>query len=547
MLLVIVILGTVIGLVLGLTDTAHLAQSFRTMDAKYAVIAFALGIGFCFFSAMGVFILIRSQKTKVPGQVAFYITNSEGFFNGITPFSSGSQPFQAYYFIKYGADGEDTTSSLLLNIILYQIIAIIVSTVSLIVYYGVIRTRLDAKIAIVWVGWLINILFLSIMLLTVYVKKFYKFIIGIFKLLAKIKPLRKTMEDLIAKTPKFVEEYQKTVKYMFQRPKIVISVMLVKLISVVMVCSITFFAAKALVGDVVQWADFGYFFVSTVVSFHLMNWVPLPGASGGAEGAMILMLSGVALTAGTAMNATETAAVMLLYRICSYYLVMVYGLLFYLMFTVYNRKQVRAKRKFQKYVLENDEKNHPLRIAYFTDFYQNEDFYESFIGRPNLQVDIYNTKYYGKDYEEKKNATYINMKKIPSLRRFRAYLWSKKISRSNRQYDLIVSDSTLFVGHIAKYYSRNSAIPFVFVAKKRFNTDRYINYLNNKRLASFINTSDLTVFKNEEEKEMILKESRAKTDCYLISNNLKMDEIREVRNKVYQEIGFDVNEEIVED
>ena len=52
---------------------------------------------------------------------AFKLSLATMFFNGITPFATGGQPMQLYYFKKEGVSLTESSNIILQNSILYQI------------------------------------------------------------------------------------------------------------------------------------------------------------------------------------------------------------------------------------------------------------------------------------------------------------------------------------------------------------------------------------------------------------------------------------------
>ena len=65
----------------------------------YIAICVALILLYCFFFQLSLTILIKHKYKEISVVDSMYISGSEFFFNGITPFSSGGQPFQAYALI----------------------------------------------------------------------------------------------------------------------------------------------------------------------------------------------------------------------------------------------------------------------------------------------------------------------------------------------------------------------------------------------------------------------------------------------------------------
>ena len=108
-------------------------------------------------------------KTGLPTELTFIDTlivgKMEYLFNAITPFSSGSQPIQTYYFNKLGANYEEATSISLSNFIVYQVTLTIFSTVGMIMYFSKIYEVASHYMWIIVVGYIMNTLMLTLMIL----------------------------------------------------------------------------------------------------------------------------------------------------------------------------------------------------------------------------------------------------------------------------------------------------------------------------------------------------------------------------------------------
>lgn len=527
LIVVLIILASVMSLVFSLADYKDIKDTFSNLKHGTYFLTLVLVVLSLFFSALSNYLVIKSQRTKVPNRFSFYLNNSEAFFNGITPFGSGSQPFQAYYYMKYGADGEDTTSSLLLNLIVYQFVSLVISTVSIFIFYELLKIRLGTKMIIVWIGWILNTSFIMIMLLTVYVKSFYKLLILFLKLLSKIKPLKKIMEQKIKETPNFVINYQKTVKKLIKDPKLLFPVVLTKAISVVLYGGITYFVLISM-GVKTKYGDFGYLFATTLVSVVLMAWVPLPGASGGTEATFLLLMSDLTLKSGETITASKAAAIMILWRATTYYFSILYGAFFAMLLGIYNRRHISKNNLLVKNVFERFKENKPVRIAYFTDFIENNIYQEiKNKVRKNTIIDIYsNKKINDLDVKILKRSFLRKLNKISFIKKINVLLDAKKISNNN-YYDLIISDSASYYGEVARRVNESSLYPFIFLHRKRNSTSKINKFFNTKKEIYLMNYADIVLFKNEKEKNEFLR----KNNSYKLKKHLYYEELKELTIK----------------
>ena len=228
--LVIVILAVILLLTFKLGDLNEISETFKQLDGVKFLGAIGVTFIYLIFTALTGFFIIIFQKVKINKRAAFFINSTEYFLNGITPSQSGSQPFQAYYYMKEGASGDDATTVLIVNFIIYQFMVIVMSSVAIGVFYKELLTVLGRSIWILWTGYGVNILVFLFILSLVYIKGVSTFIIKLLGLIAKIKPLKNLMNKLIDKTPKFVNDFQKSIKLLLKRKRVFIFTTLVRVI-----------------------------------------------------------------------------------------------------------------------------------------------------------------------------------------------------------------------------------------------------------------------------------------------------------------------------
>ena len=129
-----------------------------------------------------------SNASKTDG---YLIGCSEHFYNGVTPFATGGQPFQIYSFTKRGTSASVATSAVLANFVTFMIATNLIAFVSLFFYPEI--TKGLAALNIEWakyvaiVGYTINFLVLLFMIALGTSKHLKNWIIAIIKFLTKPK------------------------------------------------------------------------------------------------------------------------------------------------------------------------------------------------------------------------------------------------------------------------------------------------------------------------------------------------------------------------
>ena len=121
LLVVFIILVIMLVIVLINNDVGEIAKAIRTCDVKYMMLALICIIVFVLFTSFSLMQLVILKK-KIRFIDSFNIANCALFYNGITPFASGGQPFQVYYYTKVNVKTDESTSVIMINFIIHQLV-----------------------------------------------------------------------------------------------------------------------------------------------------------------------------------------------------------------------------------------------------------------------------------------------------------------------------------------------------------------------------------------------------------------------------------------
>lgn len=289
--------------------------------AKYRYIGVAIGVIFIYLIATwaSMHIILR-LKAKIKLSDSFNIANCAHFYNGITPFASGGQPFQMYYYSKVKVDPNVSASVVMMNFIIHQLVLTALSIIALVFYFNelIVNTNMGFRIAII-VGFSINSIILGLLITIAVSKKVKVFFLWIVGTFYKIKPLRNRRETAIYKADSFFMNFQTGFKEIFRHFGVLWITVLFKVISFIAYFIIPFFIFKAL-GINVGVEKIPFIIWMTAFAFVIMSFMPTPGASGGAEWAFNeVFISLAGMTQAIALSA------ILLWRFLTYYLVMILG------------------------------------------------------------------------------------------------------------------------------------------------------------------------------------------------------------------------------
>ena len=272
---------------------------------------------------LSMYIIQNKLRNSVNFFTSITISNTEYLFNAITPFSSGGQPFQAYYYIKNGLSGDEAASILVANFTIYQFVLTLFSTTGLIIYYNRISQAIQEYIYLIIIGYFFNTVILVGLILVSFVKSFKKLLKNTFKLFGKIRFLAKPMEKLQERTFSFVENFQAGVKYLFSRKRVFLGSSFLRLFDLFVVNAIPILIFLAL-GTKVEFSDYLFIIMMSAFASTFMMWVPTPGASGGVEWAYTVLFVNVIATTSVVVTS------MLVWRVITYYLGIILGFISYL-------------------------------------------------------------------------------------------------------------------------------------------------------------------------------------------------------------------------
>jgi len=328
--LVVAILIFVLILALSLGDIKQIYNVLTTKtNYLYLLLALAVAFIYCILWQISLTILIRKKTKEISIKDCIFISGSEFFFNGITPFSSGGQPFQAYALKNKGLKYSDSTSVLLTNFLIYQVVINILAIVSLCLYYARLNESISNLAWLIFIGFSINA-FVMVLIILVGANKFTANLIKKFlALLAKIKFLKKFLEPRLVAFDNYVNEVQTAFKEIYKQKLVVFVSFILKVIGQLIYNSIPFIILIAM-GVELKFIDIFYVIGMTSFAMTVAVWIPTPGSSGGMELAFTTLFSTLLVSYSDANSIAVSA--MLIWRLITYYLLMIYGLILYFLY-----------------------------------------------------------------------------------------------------------------------------------------------------------------------------------------------------------------------
>lgn len=269
------------------------------------------------FQSLSQYRFLREVKKDYTFLSCLKLMTMAMFFNAITPFSSGGQPFEMYLLKKDGVKVSDSANALLQNFITYQFALIFVGTIAIFLN-SILHLFPDGNILknVVLIGYIINVLVMSLIIFISRAKKINTKVFNkIFHFIFHFKFI-KNKEEKKAKAEKWVDDFYNSTAVMKDNFKNTILSFIFNLCSLMCLYLIPLFIFYSLgIGNKLTALNS---IILSGYTFLIGSFVPIPGGTGGLEYAYMdffkIFISGSILSCS-----------MLLWRLITYYLGILVG------------------------------------------------------------------------------------------------------------------------------------------------------------------------------------------------------------------------------
>lgn len=295
----------------------EIISQILTMNIWYLLLAFILLIIFWLFRTYPMYSFCKKINKTFKYSDAFLLTLRTQFFNAVTPFATGGQPYQIYYIKKCGLNYAESTSVVLENFIVYQIALVLLGLISLFTnkIFHIFKNVLFLQ-KLIALGFVINTLVIVVMFIVAFSKSMNKKLINFqINLLSKLH-LVKNREETLEKWNTNINNFHKSAKILLKNKKSFIINILCNLVALSSLYLIPLFILYA-IGDFKSVQGL----ISIVTSAYIMiigSFVPIPGATGGLEYGFLQFY-------GNFVSGSKLKALMLVWRFITYYFGMIMG------------------------------------------------------------------------------------------------------------------------------------------------------------------------------------------------------------------------------
>lgn len=299
-----------------------------------------------FLESLKFWILIQRTTKKSRFALSYKVYALGRYYDNITPFATGGEPFQVFYLNNRGVPAAEALSIPMARYVFWQLSFSIFSLIVMLFSISVNSTA-DAGTTIVtagsWIGFAINsALLLIVGIISISKKIGTKIVTGILKFLNKIK-IVKNYEKQYNKTMKLVNEYQNTMRKYAKEGWAFASMILLTFLNFIIHYSLPFFIYASFFNF--NWSIFTTIFVYGLMTDLASGFFPLPGGTGVAE-LSFTALFGLFFVDGTIFWA------MIIWRVLTYYAHIIHGLIVMIYDYLIGNKRFEWEKK--KWALESE-------------------------------------------------------------------------------------------------------------------------------------------------------------------------------------------------
>ena len=327
-----IFLIALVGYVIWSTGWDTIIRTFKIANLGWLFVALLLMILFWLLESSVFHLIVRCFHKKQRFRSSVTTSMIGQLFNCITPFSSGGQPVQAYHMTKTGIPLGISGSCLLIKFIVYQIVLTIYSIVVLVAKWEYFSSQISGFGYLIFIGFLINTGVMFFLFAICFFKNLtQKIAFGVIRLLTKLK-LLKHPDEVSHRVAKELTEFHEGFLMLRRHWRMMITTFLLTTCQLTVQFSIPYFLCLTFKIDTLSptLVICALAFVTMISSF-----VPLPGASGGAEYSFYTFFSPFF------KDTSIINLVLLLWRLLTFYLPIAVGLCFF----VFALRKIRRNKK----------------------------------------------------------------------------------------------------------------------------------------------------------------------------------------------------------
>lgn len=313
---IIIAIVTIIVLVFALKDDFHEKIIYIfSFNPIWLIIGILLVISYWLLKSVAIYRCTKQIDKNYPFKYSLKLTLDTQFFNAVTPFSLGGQPYQVYRLKKQGLKLEEGTNIIIQDCIVYQIALIILGTIAILANYQFNIFPEDSLLKhLVIVGYLINLFVIVILFIVAFNKRGNKLILNLaIKLGAKFRII-KDEEAFLSRSSNIINTFHQSAITLMKSKLHFINIILINIVALTLLYLVPYTLIIGLGLDINPLLVI----VATAYVMIMGSFVPLPGGSGGIEYGFVRFF-------GVFIIGAQLSSIMLMWRLLTYYLGIIIG------------------------------------------------------------------------------------------------------------------------------------------------------------------------------------------------------------------------------
>ena len=316
--IIILIIITLLVLYFSLKDNFKTTiNQICSMNIWWLIVAFIFVILYWLFRSYAMFSIVKEENKKFKFLQSFQLMLRTQFFNAVTPFATGGQPFQVYYLNQCDISVASSTGLVVENFIVYQIALVFLGLVAVISnYFFHIFSEVHLLQKLVTLGFIINTAVIVVMFLVSFGKKINKKIINFgINILTKLK-IVKDKEKKLNEWDNSINQFHKSATILLKKKSVFIKSIFLNLLALICLYLIPLILFYSMgLYDKINGLE------TIVTSAYVMligSFVPIPGGTGGLEYGFVAFY-------GNFIKGGTLSAIMLIWRFITYYFGLIVG------------------------------------------------------------------------------------------------------------------------------------------------------------------------------------------------------------------------------
>lgn len=288
---------------------------FMRMNVTWLIGALGCVLLSYFAEMMSYYEITKKVDGKTSLRTAFRVTMAGQYFNSITPFAAGGQPFQVYYLMKDGIPMGRCANIIMVKSVLFELCVFSVSVASFIFGAGILNQIIGKFTMFFIIGVTINLAVIAFFGLFLLNKNAARKVVDWgFKLLGWLR-IVKDPDKYGKRKEDELEGFCGGSELILSDRSVILKASFYQILNLLLLYAVPWFMLVSMEGTR---KFFFEIIASQAVLREVTAYVPSPGASGGAEGIGYFFFRNFFV-------ASPIVSVILIWRIFTYYLNLVFG------------------------------------------------------------------------------------------------------------------------------------------------------------------------------------------------------------------------------